>query len=184
VSRISAIETPYKGCRFRSRLEARWAVFLDTADIAWEYEPEGFHIRRPGMERFSWLPDFWLGCGQWAEVKGSLDEAGAWKLLRILEAVTRCGPDGTADVALLGPLPREDSCLWPAQLHTHGQKLWAVPWDTAPGCPLAAGRPRSRVADEAALIRLLDGMPAEMPPWGFDAVMAARGARFEWGESG
>lgn len=26
---IRAIETRYAGCRFRSRLEARWAVFFD-----------------------------------------------------------------------------------------------------------------------------------------------------------
>lgn len=41
---IQAIETQYAGCRFRSRLEARWAVFFDTLDIRWEYEPEGFEV--------------------------------------------------------------------------------------------------------------------------------------------
>jgi hypothetical protein len=29
---IKAIETSYKGYRFRSRLEARWAVFFDALD--------------------------------------------------------------------------------------------------------------------------------------------------------
>jgi hypothetical protein len=38
------IETRYAGCRFRSRLEARWAVFFDRLGIAWEYEPEGFEL--------------------------------------------------------------------------------------------------------------------------------------------
>ena len=32
---ILAIQTVYKGCRFRSRLEARGAVFFDTLGIAW-----------------------------------------------------------------------------------------------------------------------------------------------------
>lgn len=41
---ISAIETIYKGRRFRSRLEARWAIFFDAIDIGWEYETEGFQI--------------------------------------------------------------------------------------------------------------------------------------------
>lgn len=29
---ITAIETRYAGCHFRSRLEARWAVFFDAAN--------------------------------------------------------------------------------------------------------------------------------------------------------
>ena len=39
---IKAIETEYSGHKFRSRLEARWAVFFDSLGIKWEYEPEGF----------------------------------------------------------------------------------------------------------------------------------------------
>ena len=31
--KIAAIETKYKGYRFRSRLEARWAVFFDALGI-------------------------------------------------------------------------------------------------------------------------------------------------------
>lgn len=41
---IKPIETIYKGRRFRSRLEARWAIFFDSIDIGWEYETEGFQI--------------------------------------------------------------------------------------------------------------------------------------------
>lgn len=41
---ITPIETIYKGRRFRSRLEARWAIFFDAIDIGWEYETEGFQI--------------------------------------------------------------------------------------------------------------------------------------------
>jgi hypothetical protein len=40
-----AKETRYRGCRFRSRIEARWAVFFDTLGIKWWYEPEGFSLR-------------------------------------------------------------------------------------------------------------------------------------------
>jgi hypothetical protein len=53
---MKAIETEYKGYRFRSRLEARWAVFFDACSIQWEYEPEGFEL--PCGTRY--LPDFWL----------------------------------------------------------------------------------------------------------------------------
>jgi len=35
---IGAIETAYDGYRFRSRLEARWAVFFKTAGIRYIYE--------------------------------------------------------------------------------------------------------------------------------------------------
>lgn len=41
---IKAIETIYNGYKFRSRLEARWAVFFDEAGIEYQYEPEGFDI--------------------------------------------------------------------------------------------------------------------------------------------
>lgn len=63
--RINAIETHYNGYRFRSRLEARWATFLDALEIPYEYEPEGF------QDGQTWyLPDFWLPQQQcWIEVK-------------------------------------------------------------------------------------------------------------------
>lgn len=52
---MQAIETEYKGYKFRSRLEARWAVALSKSNVAWEYEPEGFVAS--GMRV---LPDFYL----------------------------------------------------------------------------------------------------------------------------
>ena len=60
MSEIKAIETYYKGYRFRSRLEARWAVFFDAAGIKYEYEPEGFDL---GGGLY-YLPDFriWVNC--------------------------------------------------------------------------------------------------------------------------
>ena len=39
---MKAIQTQYQGRLFRSRLEARWAVFLDALGVRWQYEPEGF----------------------------------------------------------------------------------------------------------------------------------------------
>ena len=65
---MKAIETVYKGYRFRSRLEARWAVFFDALGIEWEYEIEGFELAN-GMR---YLPDFWLPTfngGTWCEIK-------------------------------------------------------------------------------------------------------------------
>lgn len=74
---MKAIETRYKGYRFRSRLEARWAVFFDALRIKWEYEQEGFELS--GGERY--LPDFFLPSfekGIYVEVKatsGTFDRA-------------------------------------------------------------------------------------------------------------
>jgi len=53
---IKPIETEYNGYRFRSRLEARWAVFFDKADIEYQYEPEGFQLD----DGTKYLPDFYL----------------------------------------------------------------------------------------------------------------------------
>lgn len=66
-----AIDTQYKGCRFRSRLEARWAVFFDALGIEWEYEKEGYELPTYGGNTFHYLPDFWLPNERlWFEVKG------------------------------------------------------------------------------------------------------------------
>lgn len=66
MTQIKAIETHYAGCRFRSRLEARWAVFFDHLGIEWRYEPEGFETPA------GWyLPDFYLpAVKRWVEIKG------------------------------------------------------------------------------------------------------------------
>lgn len=50
-----AIETTYRGFLFRSRLEARWAIFLDRMRIDWAYEPEGYELPTG-----RYLPDFHL----------------------------------------------------------------------------------------------------------------------------
>jgi len=53
---LNAIPTKYNGYMFRSRLEARWAVFFDVMNIQYEYEAEGYKLAGAGW----YLPDFWL----------------------------------------------------------------------------------------------------------------------------
>jgi len=66
---IKAIETVYNGYRFRSRLEARWAVFFDSLGVTYEYEKEGFELD----DGVRYLPDFWLpAINTWLEIKGQL----------------------------------------------------------------------------------------------------------------
>ena len=52
---IAAIQTTYKGYRFRSRLEARWAIFFDLSGMRWEYEVEPIKVNGE-----AYLPDFKL----------------------------------------------------------------------------------------------------------------------------
>lgn len=64
---IKAIETYYNGYRFRSRLEAKWAVFFDALGVDYEYEPEGFKLQN----KECYLPDFKVKCHG---VRGRSDE--------------------------------------------------------------------------------------------------------------
>lgn len=86
---IAAQPVVYKGVRFRSSLEARWATVFDSLDNAcdnddrrrwlyvWYYEPQGFLLPSCGVEGCDkhparpYLPDFYLPyLGIWVEVKG------------------------------------------------------------------------------------------------------------------
>jgi hypothetical protein len=96
---LKPIETRYNGYRFRSRIEARWAVLFDALGVKYEYEKEGFElICGP------YLPDFWLpypdelnfsgypNAGHWLEVKGiepNQDEIS--KLLHLSLATNHTG---------------------------------------------------------------------------------------------
>lgn len=85
---LDAIETNYNGYRFRSRAEARWAVFFDFLGVEYEYEPEGFNL--PSGKRY--LPDFRVKCwglrgkiedepfDLWIEVKGVMTREDAFKI--------------------------------------------------------------------------------------------------------
>lgn len=57
-SPVKAIKTIYNGYRFRSRLEARWAVFFDALGIEYEYEPAMLEVGRVFVRNY--IPDFYL----------------------------------------------------------------------------------------------------------------------------
>lgn len=84
---ITPLETRYAGCRFRSRLEARWAVFFDKLGIKWEYEPQGYTV---GPSRRAYLPDFRLPELQtFVEVKGEAERLD----IDLLVDLTRYGEE-------------------------------------------------------------------------------------------
>lgn len=204
---IQAIETRYAGCRFRSRLEARWAVFFDQSRIKWEYEPQGLNVsyrltRREGT--FSYLPDFWLpDLALWAEVKGSLSED---ELLRLLDTAASlssndgggCHDAGGHDMVVFGPVPQvgrgpfgafgPDRAPW--RLHLHKGDLLASSWISDRPCAghlvaadvgddILGGVPPGHIAQV-----LLEGAHAVIPATTRRALIAARSARFEHGEAG
>lgn len=108
---IKAIETRYNGYKFRSRLEARWAVFFDALDLKYKYEPEGYELRDGSY----YLPDFWIplenheyeGAGYFVEIKPtkmSKEEEKKCEMLAIDSGHMVC--------ALLGaPWPKEFNIL-------------------------------------------------------------------------
>jgi len=77
MNRLTPIETTYNGYKFRSRLEARWSVFFDRLNVAYDYESEGFDLSDVPQRSVPlvgvaarYLPDFWLpGQRTWVEVK-------------------------------------------------------------------------------------------------------------------
>ena len=105
---LKPIETVYKGYRFRSRLEARWAVFFDACGVDWEYEPEGFDLGGGLM----YLPDFLLhgvqgrdGGDLYVEVKGNMTQADVRKINRFARIRMDNGENG---VFVVGRIPEGD----------------------------------------------------------------------------
>jgi hypothetical protein len=85
---IKALDTYYNGYMFRSRLEARWAVFFDSCGVQWEYEAQGCDLG----DGIWYLPDFVLhdvtfnhgsyssGNDLYVEVKGHMTKSDADKI--------------------------------------------------------------------------------------------------------
>ncbi len=88
-------ETKFHGITYKSRLEARWAVFFESLGITYIYEPEGF-----GSEP-TYLPDFYLPQQDYIiEVKGSYPDEEA------LEKAIMLSEDSGKEVFLLyGEIP-------------------------------------------------------------------------------
>ena len=183
------IETSYAGCRFRSRLEARWAVFFDSLKIDWEYEPEGYVLR----DGTRYLPDFWLPqVGMFAEVKPhkgpDRNMCGfTWEDMEkcfALSVGTRnpvlmC--DGTpraVDYFTVGPLA---GYVTPAEYRDLEQEWMFVHYDLLNINQYHLSENRFFSEDIDTIYVFLRHQEVEDC---FGAVAKARSARFEYGESG
>ena len=197
---IKAIETRYAGCRFRSRLEARWAVFFDHLGIRWEYEPQGFELPSG-----PYLPDFLLrdltgdarNGKTWFEVKN--EEAKEDPRWRELTAMTKI----PTVVAFGMPDPRDDMVLHPIRLdgwmevytwdglhYFPGYNGDGVGWDCHRAFNVCLWHSQIGIMFEGDIERICS-MPADAERRCFGslesigvAYKVARSARFEHGERG
>ena len=164
---IKPIETVYKGYRFRSRLEARWAICFDALGMIWEYEKEGFPlISGP------YLPDFWLpypgdlnfsgyhNAGHWLEVKGQ------------------------------EPTQHELAALLHLSIHTNhsGILVWGPPWDFKRYFTHRSGNhgwipifPDDTISDLWVIATRFCSPSFDMVD---EAMQKSKSARFEHGERG
>lgn len=62
---IKIIPTKYNKYIFRSRLEARWAVYFDKIGLQWDYEQEGYILSNGKY----YLPDFFIPGFGYIEIK-------------------------------------------------------------------------------------------------------------------
>lgn len=113
MSKPKAIQTEYKGYLFRSRLEARWAVFFDACGVDWEYEPEGYDLG----DGVWYLPDFLLhgvkgrSAGDlFVEVKGKMTDSDAEKIHRFTapDETQKYGPPQNP-LLIVGRIPEGDT---------------------------------------------------------------------------
>lgn len=156
------IETEYGGYRMRSRLEARWAVFFDALGVAWEYEKEGYE-----MSSGRYLPDFWLPqVSMFAEVKPTVFSTREQE--KCFDLATHTGNpclllDGTPTCKMyMVAMPRESEIV---------QEMRGCILTNNRGCITVQGK--FWYCDDFELFHDT-----------YNAVAAARSARFEYGESG
>jgi hypothetical protein len=159
---MQAIETLYKGCLFRSRLEARWAVFFDALDKVWLYEPEGFVLE----DDICYLPDFYLPEEEvWIEVKPLTAEGPTDDDLRKCCLLSKHTKQGV--VMLVGT---------PGDLAQDYQPI--VFFDGHVMEPTGDGAHAAHIVVAMMDMAIPPGKPYEK------AIAAARQARFEHGQKG
>lgn len=156
---IKAIETFYKGCRFRSRLEARWAVIFDSMGIEWRYETEGF---TDGQECY--LPDFFIKMGDfrwYVEVK-SLDRPGV--LDELNKAIKFVDGKNISVLLILSDIPqKEEYENWFYPVFYYDNLMQSVMWQRCHIRPVENGMYFSTLThlDQLGRCIVWDDMPMD-----------------------
>lgn len=163
-------EIHYSGLIFRSRLEARWAIFCDLLDIDYDYEPCYYRVG-PTLR---YLPDFFLPeLDTWLEVKGSI--------FLDAESMAKC----LASVGGPYPIPSRNRPYHPAaklllvgDLHAH--QFDSTTEHRRPVHTLMVPGSQSRTADlYYAYFDLLEGpgIIVSDSPWKTDTATGVKKAR-------
>lgn len=171
--------TVYAGITFRSRLEARWAVFMDAVGVQWTYEPERIQLPTGG----TYLPDFVTRDGAYIEVKGAEENLDKPYLIRAAAVL--------GHLSILGPIPE---CRRGAPIrtilvsprdavadHVRLLRAWADYRPDADCSGTCFGYEESMDPEHWLSPGILELRPCRTGNCPYDA---ARGARFEHGESG
>ncbi len=173
---IKPINTQYDGHRFRSRLEARWAVFFNTLGIDYQYEPEGYE-----MDSIRYLPDFYLPkFDRWFEIKGKALTEG--ELVKCEEFCLRMDNDSIKFSILIGP--PNDCALRVDNFYGIKEYVWKWPSEIYPD-NWRILLPKE-VCEEEHYSRFLSGLwivPEKTEEEVAIAAIAAGSARFEFGET-
>lgn len=185
---IKPIQTRYAGYLFRSRLEARWAVFFDAIGANWTYEPEGFQL--PSGTYY--LPDFRILTRNrtlWFEIKPGKDGSKSFE-----EFIGNCEFGTGGSVLNDIPDPRyvaENFHYYdddrPHMRFADGNKDGSPGWDAPYQFCICRHCGEVGFEFEAHADRIGCGHETTHPgqhPKIIAAFTAARSARFEHGESG
>ena len=185
---IKAIETEYNGYRFRSRLEARWAVFFDSVGAKYLYEPEGFVLQ----DGTYYLPDFYLpDIRTFVEVKGVMSKKDLHKIEEFAKDL-----ESDQRIVIVGDIPGEwDAAdLWEYGYDKHGERFTAyfhngVDFPYLPCiCPVC-GKFGFEFDGRGARVCRDKCLPGSDKGYSYDhskiieGLRAARKARFEHGET-
>lgn len=128
---LHALPTSHSGYLFRSRLESRWAVCLESLGVQYEYERQGYDLGPAGW----YLPDFWLpDYGIYLEVKGVKPTIAERYRARILARDSRksvyiLSGDCWVNAAILECVCCDlvyERLAWDALMERNERKLWAV----------------------------------------------------------
>lgn len=164
---LKAIETRHNGYMFRSRLEARFAVYFDTLGIEYFYEHEGYDLGKYGW----YLPDFYLPhVEMWAEVKPVQFSKAEINKLKALVMLTK-----KPALMLIGTPARKPYCAYCFDGACNPPELYV--------CDFVLSNYHGYYRNEKRFY----GMPydGEINHTNFDdinsAVLAARSARFQRG---
>lgn len=111
----------YKGIRYRSALETKWAITMETLGIPFEYEPRTYRV---GKKQY--VPDFWLPTqDHFLEIKPAApDEAALEKAAMLIRHTGK-------RLFFLAAFPRIQGLTL-----AESKVYWGDGWLMGPGVPL------------------------------------------------